>query len=138
MARSFKELLVWQRAVELALAVYRMAGQFPDFERYGLASQMRRASISISSNIAEGAGRASTGEFLQFLGNARGSRFELESQFVIVRGLGLGSAERALEAEALCQETGKLLSLLIQSVRAKSLAPRTTLAAAQPQSRSQT
>ncbi len=71
MAGSFKELLVWQRATELAISVYRLTSLFPDAERFGLTNQMRRAAVSVSSNIAEGAGRATSGEFLQFLGIAR-------------------------------------------------------------------
>ena len=103
----------------MALSVYRLTAQFPEAERFGLTSQMRRASVSVSSNIAEGAGRATTGEFLQFLGNARGSNFELESRFVIARGLGFCAQASLEEAENLCGDTGRLLSLLIKSLRAK-------------------
>lgn len=67
---SFRELMVWQRSIQLALAVYRLTSVFPREEIYGLSSQIRRASVSVASNIAEGQGRASTGEFRQFLGIA--------------------------------------------------------------------
>lgn len=120
MAGSFKELLVWQRATELAISVYRFTAQFPDAERFGLTNQMRRAAVSVSSNIAEGAGRATSGEFLQFLGIARGSNFELESQFVIARGLGFGKQAEMKEAEKLSDEVGRLISLLSKSLRTKA------------------
>jgi four helix bundle protein len=120
MAGSFQDLVVWKKSIELALSVYRLTAQFPDAERFGLTNQMRRAAVSISSNIAEGAGRATKGEFLQFLGIARGSNFELESQFVIARGLGFGAQQIQKEAEKLCDEVGRLLSLLISSLRAKA------------------
>ena len=120
MAGSFKELLVWQRATELALSVYRLTAQFPDAERFGLTNQMRRAAVSVSSNIAEGAGRTTRGEFLQFLGIARGSNFELESQFVIARGLDFGKIRELEDAEKLCDEVGRLLSLLGKSLRTKA------------------
>src|SRR5690242_14003708 len=87
----FKNLLVWQRAVELSLATYRLTASFPDSERFGLVNQLRRASVPVASNIAEGYGRASQGEFIQFLGNARGSNCELQTQLVIASGLKIGS-----------------------------------------------
>jgi len=75
--QSFRDLLVWQRSIQLASAIYQLSRDFPPEELYGLTSQMRRAAVSIASNIAEGQGRLSTGEFKQFLGMARGSSFEL-------------------------------------------------------------
>ena len=85
MGQSFKDLVVWQRAVQLTLAVYKLTSDFPAAERFGLTNQMRRASVSIASNIAEGYGRATKGEYVQFLGHARGSCSELETQVVIAR-----------------------------------------------------
>ena len=120
MAGSLKELLVWRRAIELAISVYRLTAQFPDAERFGLTNEMRRAAVSVSSNIAEGAGRATLGEFLQFVGIARGSNFELESQFVIARGLDFGKLAEMEEAEKLSDEVGRLLSLLGKSLRTKA------------------
>jgi len=73
MANSFRDLRVWQQAVDLALAVYKATGSFPKHEIYGLAQQMRRAAVSVASNIAEGKGRWSGKEFRHFLFNARGS-----------------------------------------------------------------
>ena len=72
MGQSFKDLVVWQRSIELTVDVYRFTSKFPDSERFGLTNQMRRASVSIASNIAEGYGRATKGEYVQFLGHARG------------------------------------------------------------------
>lgn len=80
---DFKNLKVWQKAMDIAQATYKLCAQFPDAERYGLISQMRRAAVSIPSNIAEGAGRNSNGEFRQFLGIAVGSAYELETQFLL-------------------------------------------------------
>jgi four helix bundle protein len=120
MAGSLKELLVWQRATELAISGYRLTSLFPDAERFGLTNQMRRAAVSVSSNIAESAGRATSGEFLQFLGIARGSNFELESQFVLARGLKFGTLPALEEAEKLCDEVGRLLSLLSKSLRTRA------------------
>lgn len=70
MNEPFRELKVWQRAVELSLSVYELTSAFPEEERFGLSNQLRRASVSVASNIAEGYGRTSRGEYLQFLGHA--------------------------------------------------------------------
>ena len=84
---DFKNLKVWQKAMDIAQVTYELCAQFPDAERYGLISQMRRAAVSIPSNIAEGAGRNSNGEFRQFLGIAAGSAYELETQFLLASRL---------------------------------------------------
>ncbi|EAR21663.1 four helix bundle protein [Nitrococcus mobilis] len=83
-----KDLSVWQAAMELAKVIYAMTADFPKEERYGLVSQMRRAAVSVPSNIAEGAGRGSAREFHQFLTIARGSLSELETQALLARDLG--------------------------------------------------
>src|SRR5580658_10860613 len=90
---SFKDLVVWQRAVELSLAVYKLTTCFPPSERFGLSNQLRRASVSVASNIAEGYGRATKGEYVQFLGHARGSNCELQTQLVISKALAFGTEE---------------------------------------------
>jgi four helix bundle protein len=77
MIHSFRDLQIWQKAMQLAVAVYRLTDAFPREERYGLTSQIRRSAVSIPSNIAEGQGRTNLGEFRQFLGIARGSNCEL-------------------------------------------------------------
>jgi len=113
---SFQDLFVWQRAIELSLAVYKLTAQFPREEIYGLTSQIRRASVSVASNIAEGQGRKSRGEFLQFLGNARGSNFEVQTQLVLAGKLGYGTADLVREGESLSIETGKMLNGLMNSL----------------------
>lgn len=85
---KYKELKVWQKSIELTKEVYRLTSTFPSKEQYGLISQMNRSSVSVPSNIAEGAGRNSKGEFKQFLGVAAGSLFELETQLIISKELG--------------------------------------------------
>lgn len=84
---NFRNLIVWKRAVELATIVYEKTVRFPKFELYGLTSQIRRSAISISSNIAEGAGRRSNKEFANFLGISYGSACELETQLLISKNL---------------------------------------------------
>jgi len=117
MGQSFKDLIVWQKAIALTIAVYRLTESFPPSERYGLTDQLRRAAVSIASNIAEGYGRSTRGEYLQFLGHARGSNCEVETQLVIVAALGFGvEANRAI-AEKLCADVSRLLRGLMQSLR---------------------
>lgn len=125
MGESFKDLVVWQRAVELTLEVYRFTSTFPNSERFGLTSQLRRASVSVASNIAEGYGRSTKGEYLLFLGHARGSNSEVETQLVIARGLRFGSQEMLESTEQLRSEVGRMLGALMRSLRNKSLVPST-------------
>src|SRR6266478_7615256 len=86
--QSYRDLVAWKKSMALVLKVYRSTQAFPKIETYGLTSQLRRAVVSVPSNIAEGQARLSTGEFKQFLGNARGSLVEVETQILIARGLG--------------------------------------------------
>jgi four helix bundle protein len=123
MGESFRNLAVWQRAVELSLQVYKLTARFPDSERFGLSNQMRRAAVSVASNIAEGYGRSTKGEYIQFLGHARGSNSELETQLVIARGLGFGTKEMLTLAERLCSEIGRMLGATMKTLRSKSLVP---------------
>jgi four helix bundle protein len=123
MGQSFKDLVVWQRAVELTVDVYKLTSKFPDSERFGLTNQMRRASVS-ASNIAEGYGRSTKGEYVQFLGHARGSCSELETQLVIAKKLGFGAFPNLESSESLCNDVGRLLGALMKSIRLKpSLVP---------------
>ena len=85
MSHSFRDLVVWQRSMQLTVAIYRMTQNFPREEQYGLTSQIRRSAVSVPSNIAEGHGRLNTGEYRQFLGIARGSNFEVQTQLEIAR-----------------------------------------------------
>jgi len=117
-AQSFRELLVWQRAIQLATAVYRLTETFPRQEIYGLASQMRRSAVSVPSNIAEGQGRLTTGEFRQFLGIARGSNFEIQTQLEIARALGIGDQSMIMDTETLSHEVGKMLYSILETLKA--------------------
>jgi len=116
MVQSFRDLLVWQRAMQLTLAIYRLTQSFPREEAYGLCGQLRRSAVSIPSNIAEGQERLSTGEFRQFLGIARGSNCELQTQLEIARALGYGNAKIIEEAEGLSIEVGKMINAILQSL----------------------
>ncbi|PYV65740.1 MAG: four helix bundle protein [Acidobacteria bacterium] len=114
--RSYQELIGWKKGIELVTDVYRLTQKFPKQEIYGLTSQIRRAAVSIPSNIAEGQGRMSRGEFKQFLGHARGSVFELESQVLILRNLAYLNME---EGESLLEriaELGRVLNGLLKSL----------------------
>lgn len=99
--RSHHRLQAWQQSMQLVELVYRLTAGFPDVERFGLTSQMRRAAVSVPSNIAEGAGRGSRADFLRFLRIARGSLSELETQCLLARRLGYASepdhVEQAIE-----------------------------------------
>jgi four helix bundle protein len=117
MVQSFRDLVVWQRAMQLAVAIYRLTKDFPREELYGLTSQIRRAAVSIPSNIAEGQGRQSTGEFKNFIGIARGSNFELQTQLEIARALQMGDAKLLEEAESLSHEVGKMLYGMLESLK---------------------
>ena len=115
--QSFRDLLVWQRAMQLTVAVYRLTREFPMEEQYGLTSQLRRSAVSIPSNIAEGQGRLSSGEFRQFLGVARGSTCEVQTQLELSRALNLGSSKLIEEAEDLSDEVRKMLFGLLESMK---------------------
>jgi four helix bundle protein len=123
MGESFRNLAVWQRSIELTLAVYKLTASFPDSERFGLTNQLRRASVSVASNIAEGYGRSTKGEYILFLGHARGSNSEVETQIVIAKALGFGSKEMICMTEELCSEVGRMLTAVMKSLRSKSLVP---------------
>ena len=117
MGASFKDLVVWQRAIELSLEIYKLTAAFPSTEQYGLTSQMRRASVSIASNIAEGSGRASKGEFIQFLGHARGSNCELQTQLAIAEALGFGAKTAYEPAARLSADVSRMLLGLTKGIR---------------------
>jgi len=112
--RGHKELIVWQKAMEMVTEIYRLTRNFPKEEMYGLVSQMRRAAVSIPSNIAEGQGRQSKGEFRQFLGIARGSYAELETQIEIAKNLGFLTIPNPIDDQL--AEVGRLLNGLIKSL----------------------
>jgi len=115
--RSYRDLIAWQRAMELVERVYAMTRRFPDDERYGLASQMRRAAVSIPSNIAEGHGRLHRPDYLRFLSVARGSFMEVETQVEIADRLGYLSTEEMADLAGPLREVGRLLNGLVRSLR---------------------
>ena len=116
MAQDYRELVVWQKAIELTILVYKITKSFPREEIYGLTSQMRRSSVSIASNIAEGRGRINGTEVRQFPGAARGPACELLTQIHVARALEFGSAKLLNDAESLGNEVSKMLLRFIQTL----------------------
>lgn len=114
---TYEDLIAWRRAMDLVLEVYRCTASFPKQETYGLVSQMTRAAVSIPSNIAEGKGRKSHKELLQFMFNARGSLLELRTQITIACELGFIAPQDRVKLATLTSEVGKLLNGLINSFR---------------------
>jgi|SRR6185369_14695190 len=118
MAQDYRDLIVWKKAMELTVCIYSLTQSFPKQEIYGLSSQMRRASVSIASNIAEGRGRLNPAEFRQVLAMAQGSIYELETQLLIANSLGFARAEAIKEAESIANEVSKMLRSFIQKLNA--------------------
>ena len=116
--QSFKELTVWQKSIALVKEVYRVTESFPKSELYGLVSQMRRASISIPSNISEGYKRKNIGEYIQFLSIADASAAELETQLIISKDL--YSQITFTRVESLLEEVQKMLITMIKSLSRRS------------------
>ncbi len=114
--KSFRDLIVWQRSIQLSVALYEFTRAFPSEELYGLLSQLRRASVSIPSNIAEGCGRRSSGEFVQFLGISRGSNYEVQTQLFLAERMQFGSDANRSNCEDLSTEVEKMLNALMKSV----------------------
>ena len=110
---NHKELVVWQKSITLVKLVYQQTGSFPSDERFGLTNQMRRCSVSIPSNIAEGFGRGSDKEFTQFLRISLGSSSELDTQLILSKELHYMDEKRYNELSALNEEVAKMLSSLI-------------------------
>ena len=115
--RSYRDLVVWRRAIELAAECHRIAAEWGRRDRFGLAGQVRKASASVSANIAEGNGRFSRQEYLRFLSIANGSLRETDSHLHLAIELGLISVERASHARELIDETGRLIGGLVRSLR---------------------
>lgn len=113
--QSYKDLIVWQKSIELVKEVYQFSDSFPEEEKFGLTAQVRRSAVSISSNIAEGWGRGVSKSYIQFLRIAKGSLFELETQLVIVKELktleGIGS-----KIDELIVEISKMLTSMIKKL----------------------
>ncbi|MFH1926608.1 MAG: four helix bundle protein [Chloroflexota bacterium] len=115
--KNYRELVAWQKAMDLAVSVYKATKSFPNTEIYGLTSQLRRAAVSISSNIAEGQGRHTTKEFLRFLGIAYGSLQETETQIILATRLGYVQETQEAELLEQCAEVGRLLNGLINALQ---------------------
>ena len=118
MSGTFRDLESWQKAFNLALDVYSATRAFPREETYGLTIQLRRSAVSVVSNIAEGKGRTSDKELLQFLSIAKGSLFELETQLELAKHLAYLEGSKADALVAKVNETGRLLSGLMRAFRA--------------------
>lgn len=117
--RSYKDLLVWQKGIRLVKTVYQLTQHFPDSERFGLVSQMRRAAVSIPSNIAEGQARHTPREFVNFLSHAEGSVAELETQVIVAIELGFCTQASTREITDLTTELSKMLDSLRKRIEAK-------------------
>jgi len=115
----YRELIAWQRAMDLAVAVCEATRGFPRDEIYGLTAQLRRAVISVPSNIAEGQGRHTTKDFIRFLGVARGSLQETETQIILARRLGYVNASQEAQLLDQCAEVARLLHGLTNALKRK-------------------
>lgn len=118
--RSFRELIAWQKAMDLTEATYRLAARLPERERFGLWSQLTRAAASIPANIAEGHGRQGSREFANFVSIARGSLAELETFVLLAERLGYATPEETAPLKDLASEVGRLTTRLHQSLRSSS------------------
>lgn len=117
MSHKCRDLIVWQKAKTLSVDLYRATERFPKVEIYGLTSQLQRAGVSVVSNVAEGQGRLTRGEFAHFLGQARGSLLELETQLEIALELGFLEQSEFNQLSHRVEEVNKLLNGLISSLR---------------------
>ncbi|MGC2550055.1 MAG: four helix bundle protein [Candidatus Sulfotelmatobacter sp.] len=116
LVRSYRDLVAWKKSMALVRDVYRCTQLFPKIETYGLTSQLRRAAVSVPSNIAEGQARLSTGEFRQFLGNARGSLMEVETQILIAQELGYLRQHESQNLLLDTAEVGRIINGLLASL----------------------
>ena len=116
---SYRELIVWQKAMDLAEEVYRIVKYFPKEEQYALSDQLRRAAVSVPSNIAEGYGRKAAKEYGRFLNIARGSNNEVETQLLLSVRLGYSTAEGIENAMQMCDEIGKMLNAITKKLTAE-------------------
>ena len=117
---SYKDLRVWQRAMDLAVGCYEITGSFPKDETYGLTSQIRRASTSIPANIAEGHGREHTGSFIQFSRIAQGSLKELETHLILAVRLGYLDEDKIRDVMSEIDELGKMIRSMIRRLQEKA------------------
>jgi four helix bundle protein len=117
--KSYRDLLVWQQAMDLAVSCYKLSQKFPKEDLFGITSQLRRSSASIAANIAEGHGRESSASFVQFLRIAQGSLKETETHIILAGKLELGSREELRNALMACEEIGKMTRSLIRAIQDK-------------------
>ena len=122
--KTYRELDVWKKAMDLVMAVYDLTSEFPPSEQYGLTSQIQRAAVSIPANIAEGYGRLHRGDYVHHLSIARGSLAELETHITIAVRLNFASREKSVLIWSLSQEVGKMLSALIINLQKKPNKPK--------------
>lgn len=115
--QSHRELVIWQRAIQMCVAIYEVTRTFPRDEIYGLTNQLRRAGVSVPSNIAEGYGRLSREQYRHFLGIAQGSNLEIQTQLEIAKELRFADPSQIIRAEALSIEIGKMLTVLLKRLR---------------------
>ena len=125
MAKSFRDLKVWNLSMDLTVLIYDLTTDFPKHETYGLSSQMRRAAVSIASNLAEGSSRSSKKDFRNFVIIARGSNSELQTQIILASRLGYATPAKLNEAECLCHEVARMLNGLSRFLATKSPSPHT-------------
>ncbi|MEK6259325.1 MAG: four helix bundle protein [Planctomycetota bacterium] len=114
--RSYRDLIAWQKAMDLVAGVYRVTEAFPAREQFGLSYQMRRASVSIPSNIAEGQGRGTTRDYVHFLHISRGSFQELETQLLLAQRLSFAGESEVQSLLSVCDEVSRLVSGLINAL----------------------
>ena len=116
---GYQDLDLWKKAMDLSVRIYQVSRQFPADERFGLTSQIRRAAVSVAANIAEGAGRKGTREFLHFLGVAGGSLAETETFLILACRLEIATADNTKGAFQLTEDIGRMLTALRRSLQAK-------------------
>ena|SRR3989344_3438287 len=122
---SYKDLLIWQKAIVVISDVYEITKKFPSEERFGLTSQMQRAAVSIAANITEGHGRGTRSDYAHFLDMAHGSISELETLLTVTRNLSYCQPLECSKIETRLDEIGRMLGFLKSRLRGRSLTPRT-------------
>ena len=120
MGRSYRDLIVWRKAMKFVIEIYAVTQRFPSEERCGITNQLRRAAVSVPSNIAEGQARFSQKEFHHFLSQARGSLVEIETQLLIARDLNYVQPAKANDLLATADELGRVLNGLIASIKTRA------------------
>jgi four helix bundle protein len=130
--RSYHHLLVWQKGISLAQIIYRLTTEFPSEEKFGLIAQMRRAAVSVPSNIAEGQARNTTGEFIQFISHAEGSLAELDTQLILAAQLGFIAADKIKPCADSIDELRRMLNGLRRAVAGQKPVSKNSKATSSP------